>query len=140
MRGTRHWTGTASTVLCLFPNAAFAEVCDKIRPGWDISHGPVSQVDNVVFFFSASPATIVFVGLIVISLLLRNRWMCLISALVSIALATVLMLDWVFEWGGKITESGIAEGCVVPPYLLTVVFLFAFGACLVVALKRRREV
>ncbi len=140
MRGALQRTGTASTVLVLLPGAALAEVCDKIRPGWDISNGPVSQVDNVLFFFSASPATIILVGLIVISLLLRNRWMCLISALVSIALATILMLDWVLEWGGKVTEFGIAEGCVVPPYLLSAVFLAVFFVCLSVALRRRREV
>lgn len=140
MRGTRHWTGTASTVLCLFPNAAFAEVCDKMRPGWAPSQGQVSQFDDVVFFFSTSPFMLTCAGLIVVSLLLRNRWMCFLSALVSLVFAAGRAGEWVFEWNGTVHKGAIAEGCMAPPYLLIAVFLFAFGACLVVALKRRREV
>lgn len=137
LQSKRHWTGTAAAVLCLLPGAALAEVCDKTRPGWDISNGPVSQVDNVLFFLSASPgATLVFVGLIAISLFLRNRLLCLLSALVSVVLAAVLVFDWILEWGGAVTEAGIAEGCVVSPYLLSAIFLAIFFLCLLVALKQ----
>ncbi|MEM8703933.1 MAG: hypothetical protein AAGF82_19080 [Pseudomonadota bacterium] len=62
------------------------------------------------------------------------------SALVSIALAAILVFDWIFEWGGAVTEIGIAEGCEVPPYLLPTIFLTVCIVCFFVAFKRHRGV
>ncbi|WP_422039889.1 hypothetical protein [Roseibium sp.] len=130
----------ASAVPVLFPGAALAEVCDKMRPGWDPSQGQVSQLDDVLYFFGTSPFMLTYAGLIVASLLLRNRWLCFVSALVSIAFAALHAGDWMFEWSGTVHKGAIAEGCMAPPYLLIGLFLSAFMACVFVAFKPRRMV
>ncbi|MEL7527646.1 MAG: hypothetical protein AAFN16_17845 [Pseudomonadota bacterium] len=65
--------------------------------------------------------------------------MCFLAVLVSIAFAAMHGGEWIFEWNGTVHKGAIAEGCMAPPYLIIAVFLLAFMACLVVALKRRKD-
>ena len=107
----------------MFSVPALAEVCDKLVPMWNPSHGPVGQIEHTLNTF-INP----FIGVPVAILLLtclgfRNRFVK------SICLAMLLIFTWVIASGydDQVYEAAMAEGCVTRPVLSTVVMA---GICI----------
>ncbi|MEM9850846.1 MAG: hypothetical protein AAF761_02495, partial [Pseudomonadota bacterium] len=75
-----------------------AEVCDKVRPGWDPASGPVSQIDELLHF-GLSPlgllAALVFFG----ALILRRTWGYISGTIALIAIAALIFAGWLDPTG-----------------------------------------
>ena len=91
-----------------------AEVCDKVRPGWDPASGPVSQIDELVHF-ALSPlgllAALFFIG----ALILRRTWGYIGGTIALIGIAALIFAGWFDPTG--ITQAATREGCVTLPAL-----------------------
>ena len=97
-------------ILSLLPGAAWAEVCDKERPGWDGT--PATPWDEAISLFSTLPA----LGLIAATLLawrFRHTWGGLAVVLLwSFLITAIVTLD---EDG--VRDAALAEGCRGDPIL-----------------------
>ena len=135
MLGWKQGGGAVFAALVFCSAQAHAEVCDKMWPDWDPANGTVSQLDDIVFTFGSVPG-LIFVGLVAVALLLRNKWFCLLVASLSALLAVVVIGDWfVFDRDSRFRESAIAEGCLVPPYAIGAILLSTTLLCLLLAFE-----
>jgi hypothetical protein len=104
------------------PTGAIAEVCDKVRPDWNPSDGPVGPFEDVVLFF-VTPFGLILLALAVASVLVRRTWL---TALTTVIMTAVLAPFW-SEWGedNEVMRLAIAEGCraAASPILIIVVLV-----------------
>ncbi|MBA4351189.1 MAG: hypothetical protein C0427_08080, partial [Rhodobacter sp.] len=75
----------ALALLTLTPQAGWAEVCDKTRPGWTLDQGPVTGGAETLYIL-ASPVGLGLVAVIGLALVFPRRWMALLAALPALAL------------------------------------------------------
>ena len=106
----------------LLPTGAIAEVCDKERPDWNPSDGPVGPFEDVVLFV-VTPFGLILLALAVASVLVRHTWL---TALTTVIMTAVLALLW-SEWreADEVKMASIAEGCraAASPILIGVVLV-----------------
>jgi len=108
------------------PNSAQAEVCDKVRPAWTPDHGPVSQLDELLFFIM-EPLGLFVLGLMIVAVLIRQPWVAKTSASIVFLVALLLIGEWLHLLDNKqIAQFAEDEGCIAPP-ILTSTFLLAFA-------------
>ncbi|MEO1677323.1 MAG: hypothetical protein AAFU80_04100 [Pseudomonadota bacterium] len=116
----------AASSLCgctIFPvsSAAFAEVCDKEVPTWNLTDGPVSQLE---YFAAAATSAyaVSIVALLVLALVFRRLWLQIFGGLVTL----FVTLGMVSVLSDPIYVASIEEGCRASPYSV----LFALTAAL----------
>ncbi len=92
------------------PGAAWAEVCDKERPGWD----GVAQdgIGEAIALFSTAPSLILLLSTALV-IRFRSKW----GALGVAVLWTILVSLMSFSDIGEIRKLAIAEGCIGSPTL-----------------------
>lgn len=97
-------------MLTALPGMAQAEVCSTLRPDWD---GTPASALSEAFMLTASPLTLLLIGLTFLALRFRSQWggvavVVLWTGLVSI----ITMLD---PTGTR--TPAMAEGCIGSPTL-----------------------
>jgi len=105
-------------IIMLFAaSPAFAEVCDKVRPGWDPSDGSINQLEELYFFFT-SPIGIGLTILITTTLYCKKRWLSFVCAALTFLTAALIAVGW-FWLGDDMLRAAHQEGCRASP-LITV--------------------
>ncbi|CTQ52724.1 hypothetical protein LP7551_01244 [Roseibium album] len=114
--------------------SAIAEVCDKVRPEWSPSDGPLNQIGDFLLTFGSVPG-ITFIAFVAASLFLKNMWLCVLSAGLSAFAAFVVPYNWLVPSVSKgvVHISAIGEGCIIPPYLSTSLLVLICMICLFTA-------
>ena len=98
-------------ILSLLPGAAWPEVCDKMRPGWD--PGTQATAWSELIHLASSPAALVLFALTALVLRFRSQW----GGLAIVVLWTLLISLPMFLDDGGISAAGMAEGCIGSPTL-----------------------
>ena len=101
-------------IAALLPGAAWAEVCDKVRPGWD--GAPVTMVGEAITQFTTIPAVVLLLGSAV-AIRFRSQW--------GAAAVVVLWTAWVsvnafLDTSGGVKDAAMLEGCIGAPVLFIV--------------------
>ncbi|MBT5414522.1 MAG: hypothetical protein HOK81_07990 [Rhodospirillaceae bacterium] len=110
--------GLACVLLPAAPAAA--EVCDKIRPSWSPTDGPIGAVGEAVYHSSTGFGLVAAV-LLVMGLVARHRLVRFASSGGLALMATPLASEW---WNmHPIYREALAEGCLGPPYVSIAVLL-----------------
>ncbi len=110
-------------MLALLPNTAFAEVCDKERPGWDGT--PVTMFEEPLGQLS-NPFKATFVGGSIF-LILRGRRIPILLGILVISVYSLVFLDPLYlddvKWAAK------REGCLGNEELwwATLAMIFVLG-------------
>ena len=108
----------AGVIAALLPGAAWAEVCEKVRPGWDGTEA--TMVSETITQFSTVPALLLLLASAV-AIRFRSQW--------GVATVVVLWTIWVsvvafFDATGGMRDAAITEGCIGAPVL----FILAIAA------------
>ncbi len=102
-----------SLLLFLLPRPAWAEVCDKERPGWD---GDTVTALGEAFNLFTSPAGLILLAISIFALRFRNQWIGLAAVLLwTVFITMITMAD-----PTGIRSLARAEGCIGPPTLFIV--------------------
>lgn len=108
-----------ATALCLavalFPQAALAEVCDKVRPLWNPAEGPAGAL-NEALHFATIPVSLVLLLATAIALRFRSSWGGLAAVCGWSALVFVIVFGDAQDPTG-IVPMARAEGCIGSPAL-----------------------
>jgi len=97
--------------LLLTPSAAFAEVCDKIRPGW-IPGTHASALSEAFHLFTTLPAILLLLCSVLV-LRKRSQWGALaVVVLWSCMISVITFLDTPFA-----NQAAKLEGCIGAPTL-----------------------
>ncbi|MEO0773577.1 MAG: hypothetical protein AAFZ04_10385 [Pseudomonadota bacterium] len=102
-------------MLAILPGPAFAEACDKIRPGWD--GGEVGVMAEAVTLFS-SPIALILLLCTALVFRFRSSWGALTVCLGWSFLITAVTF---FDPTGGVRTQAITEGCVGSPWLFIAV-------------------
>jgi hypothetical protein len=102
----------------LVPQTAWAEVCDKTRPGWTLDQGPVTGGTETLYIL-ASPVGLGLVALIALALVFPRRWLALLAALPALALAGLLVVSRQSDMAALAMEEGCI-GSAIPAVVLLV--------------------
>ena len=100
-------------ILCALPGVAWAEVCDKVRPGWD--GAPVSALGEALGLF-LSPAGLILLALSIFAVRFHAQW----AGLAVVLLWTVFVTIVTMADPTGIRPQAMAEGCVGSPTLFIV--------------------
>lgn len=101
-------------IATLLPGAAWAEVCDKVRPGWDGT--PVTMVGEALVQFMTIPSLALLLAS-AIAIRFRSQWgAAAVVVLWTIWVSVVAFLDTT----GGIRDAAIIEGCIGAPVLFIV--------------------
>ncbi len=107
---TRFGLGMILFPLTFLPSPAWAEVCDKARPGWDGAH--VGVVGEAISLF-LSPAGVALLLLSLIALRFRHQWVGLAAVILwTVFITVVTMAD-----PTGVRGLAMAEGCIGAPTL-----------------------
>lgn len=124
---------TAATGMAALPAAAFAEVCDKVRPDWAAGAGPQGWLAETVYIL-ASPPSLVLLALLALALWLPHLWIAVPAALLTLGFAALLTISRQTD----MAALAMAEGCVgtAAPAITALTLAAILG--LARALARRR--
>lgn len=101
-------------IATLLPGAAWAEVCDKVRPGWDGTS--VTMVGEALVQFMTIPSLALLLAS-AIAIRFRSQWgAAAVVVLWTIWVSVVAFLDTT----GGIRDAAIIEGCIGAPVLFIV--------------------
>lgn len=120
----------------LFPSAAVAEVCDKVRPLWSRSSGPASAWDEL-FALLSLPITLSVTALTILALFTRWRLLTVISALLWAGLASVVAYDNYGPVLDDVRYFAIKEGCIGSPHLFIALAIAICAGMIYGALRHR---
>ncbi len=112
MRAARRGGTTVACMLSASP--ALAEVCDKIRPGWD--GAPASMLDEAIALMSTPPSLVLLLAS-ALAIRLRHQW----GALAVLIGWTIWISLLVFPTPDAAELAAIAEGCIGSPILFIAV-------------------
>jgi hypothetical protein len=107
---------------------AFAEVCDKVRPAWDPTDGPVSQFDDLVLTFFVEPFGLFIFALVAVTVLLRKPLLTAFSIFFLMFPAVLDIIDW--SPPDTVWSAAISEGCVTSSPILVRIVLIVIAAIL----------
>jgi hypothetical protein len=127
MKGMKLIQSTVMALAASAPAIAIAEVCDKERPAWNPQDGPVSQLDNLAFFFS-EPLGLIVLAMAGACILIRKTWFTALVITVFVIVVALLTIAWFEDYHVK--SAAASEGCLTAPVLtgLTLVAISAFLA------------
>lgn len=114
------------TLLLSTTSPVFGEVCDKERPSWDPSDGPMTAFGEV-YDFLFSPVGLAFLAITVGAIAFRSRVLSILGFTVSALFALGVNAYHRFPDPTGISDFAIQEGCIGPPHLL-IAFLIAICA------------
>ena len=97
----------ALLVPVLIPAPALAEVCDKLRPGWEPGSAPVGWLGETLFIFT-SPPGLLLLALFALAMWRGWRWLLVIVTLAAVALAFLLYTGN----GAEMAVAARIEGCI----------------------------
>jgi hypothetical protein len=117
----------------LVPQAAWAEVCDKTRPGWTLDQGPVTGGAETVYIL-ASPIGLGLVAVMVLALVFPRPWLALLAALPALALAGLLVISRQSD----IAALAMKEGCIGSAIPAVVLLVLAAAVVLVRGFQAKR--
>jgi hypothetical protein len=101
-------------ILLLAPaSPAFAEVCDKTRPGWTPADGPVSALGELLVF-ATTPAALLVLVAVAAGWYLRQQ--LLLSAVMLASLVFIIPQKWPVN--PDLLLAARSEGCIGPPTLV----------------------
>ena len=126
--------GRLIALALLTPQAAWAEVCEKTRPGWTLDQGPVTGGAETLYIL-ASPVGLGLVALMVLALVLPRRWLALLAALPALALAGLLGVSRQSD----IAALAMTEGCIGSAIPAVVLLVLAAALVLVRGFQARRS-
>lgn len=126
--------GRLIALALLTPQAAWAEVCDKTRPGWTLDQGPVTGGAETLYIL-ASPVGLGLVALMVLALVFPRRWLALLAALPALALAGLLGISRQSD----IAALAMKEGCIGSAIPAVVLLVLAAALVLVRGFQARRS-
>ena len=115
------WRLVFGAFLGLLAGPAFAEVCDKVRPKWSPSSGPVNQLQELYFFFS-DPLGIILIALSLLALFIKRTWLSIFVSMVLVVTAGLLIENWYWPEDG-VTHGAYLEGCTANPLVTGIVLL-----------------
>ena len=124
---------TVSFSLATLPAAA--EVCDKARPSWNPTNGPISQLDDLVLFMW-EPIGIAILGMVGVSLLIKKNWVTAICIGIVSLVISFMIAEWLWV-DHPVLKQAIKEGCMAPPLLTTFVLLMLIAFLVVFARSRK---
>ena len=100
-------------ILSLLASPAWAEVCDKLHPGWD--GAPATAVSEAIALF-LSPIGLALLIATVIAIRFKSVW----GGLAAVVCWTVFVTFVVQYDPGNLRQMAMAEGCVGEPTLFIV--------------------
>ena len=115
------------------PQAAWADVCDKTRPGWSLDQGPVTGGAETLYIL-ASPVGLGLLALIVLALAFPRRWLAIVAALPALALAGLLVISR----QSAMAALAMTEGCIGSAIPAVVLLVLAAALVLVRGFQARR--
>ena len=124
----------ALALLALAPQAGWAEVCDKTRPGWSPDQGPVTGGAETLYIL-ASPVGLGLVAVMVLALVFPRRWLALLAALPALALAGLLVISRQSD----MAALAMTEGCIGSAIPAVVLLVLAAAVVLVRGFQARRS-
>ena len=126
----------ATAALIVLGTPALAEVCDKVRPGWDPSDGPIGPVGEAIHL-ATSPPGLVLIALLAATFVLRNWALAGGTAIAALALVALIEMDWRGLIDGSMVAYATAEGCKASPTLFSAVAILLAGLGLWLAVRGR---
>ena len=124
------------TLASVAPSRALAEVCDKVRPRWNPSDGPVTQLQDAYFTLS-NPYALALIALPLVLLALGWRKTACVLGGLPILLAVLMGSD--ARELDDVTVFAIQEGCIAALPWVSVTLLAMVGALpLVLFLNQKR--
>lgn len=121
---------TLPLLTTLLPNAALAEVCDKIRPNWEPGF-PATAFGEALYLFTTLPAIILLMASLLV-VLKRSQW----GALALVVLWSGLVSIITFVEDPLVDEQALAEGCVGSPALFIVAVAAICIAMILITMPR----
>ena len=106
-----------AVTLALLPGPALAEVCDKARPLWRPSHGPVTLWSEP-FYALATHFGLALIALAVLGILTRWRSIAIPAGLLLTVTTLAILADTLTPDPSGVTKFARREGCQGPPHLL----------------------
>ncbi len=91
-------------VLLLVPAPAWAEVCDKMRPGWN--GAPVTAFGEFLYLLQ-TPVVLLLIVATALAVRFRSEWGGLV-VVIGWSLSTFLATGW---GDGAVRAAGVTEGC-----------------------------
>lgn len=116
---------TATAGLALLSGAAWAEVCDKERPGWD--GVPVTIWSEPIYFFTSWFGLFILIAAAA-AIVLRTPFVVSFVMLLSAAASVMLVVTGSTD-PTALADQARAEGCVGPPHL-SIALLTAISAAM----------
>lgn len=111
-----------TAALALFPAPALAEVCEKVRPGWNMADGPVGVLGETMFILSSFPGLVVL-AFLAFGLARPHRWISIACGLPALAFGVLLAVSR----GTATADLALKEGCLGNAFPVALV-LIAIGA------------
>lgn len=134
------WTLLALWLFLALPTPLWAEVCDKERPDWRPSAGPMSALDELLRFLTL-PVGLLLLTLLVLAALLPRMWtvaLLLGYAALLLILVALPLLD--SEPGfAAIYSAARAEGCIGPKWPIYGLLALVCFAALVYLTRENRQ-
>ncbi len=112
--------GWAIAVAMIASTPAAAEVCDKVRPGWNPADSPITQFKDLGLFLTEPLGLIVLLQTLA-AVLLRKIWIANISAMLLFAVVALKISTWIDS--DDVTNLAISEGCIAAPVLTTIILI-----------------
>jgi hypothetical protein len=101
----------AAAALGGLPLPALAEVCDKLRPAWNPSSGPLGALGEMAYVAGSLPG-MVLLTLFALAMWRGWRWLLAIVSFAALALAALIYIGA----GAPTRAEAMAEGCVGSAY------------------------
>ena len=120
-----------AVALVVLAHPALAEVCDKIRPGWDASLGAVTWWSEAVRVLSSFPGLVVLASL-AFGLLRPHLWISTACAVPALAFAGLLLL----YHRAETAVLARAEGCMASVWPVAILLMALAGLTIVRAWQR----
>ena len=125
-------------ILSLIPTASFAEVCQYVRPMWDVDKGAVTIWTEPLYTF-ANPILM----LLVLAVLPGSFFRPIAFQVLGVISATFLLMFtstrlWAADTDG-IWALARAEGCIAPPYLSAGFAAIVAAFAIIRAIRRIRK-
>lgn len=108
--------------LALYSTPLAAEVCDKERPPWAPSDGPMTMIGEVSAFFTSHLGIVILIATL-LSLVFHLRVLSFVASALTTLMILIIYSNNTFPDPSGVREFAIKEGCIGPPHLLIAVLI-----------------
>lgn len=99
-------------ILACLPGAAWAEVCDKVRPQW--TPGTEATAWTELIALMGTPPSLILLVLSALAVRFRHEWGALVVVLLWTGWISLVVF---YGTDGDVQEMAVIEGCIGPPTL-----------------------